>query len=1152
MPADARFCASCGHALVARPDERRVATVLFADLVGFTSLSEREDPEQVKNLVDGCFERLAADVTAFGGQVDKVLGDALIALFGAPIAHEDDAERAVRAALRMRDHLAELEREGAGELRLRIGINTGEVLTGALRAGGDYTAMGDVMNTASRLQSMAAPGQVVVGPSTYAAAQRGVRYEPLGSVTVKGRAEPVDAWIAVEATAPPGVRDERAQATLVGRDDELAVLQVALRTAIARRRAHLVVVVGEAGMGKTRLASELGREAACRYDTEVLTGHCIPYGETNVWWPIGAMVAGACAVDPTCPSDTARESTRQCVQETLGLVDGDPEVNRVAEGLLALMGQAAHGSDVDPTRAREDALRAALTFLAGRAARRPLVLVLSDLHWADDQLLDFLPRLLAHLAGLPVVLLTTMRADETDLFTLPTGKHNAIHLNLDPLEPEHTDALLRELLPDATPGLLAVLRERSGGNPYYVEELVAMVGDGADGADAAALPATLRGIVAARLDRLDRDARTLLEDAAVVGVTGPLPLLRLLAGDRGGDPEAPLGRLAEQDILVLDGDEYSFRNELFRDVAYGTLTKAERARRHGALARLLAKDAEATGRIEETLDRLAYHFNLSAALMNVLGPVRGLPDDIVPGAIQFLRRAADRAALQDDWTTADRYLGHTFGLIPADDAQQQLDVRLARARARAELRETAAARRDLEAAIRLADDLSDDAGAATARTILGDVEYKEGALDASAVTLDDAIARWRALHEPRGLAEALRFRGMTDVFRGELDDAGPFIAEALEIYRSIEDRRGEAWALQNLAWIAFVRGRYEEAEARLDVSAAAFGELGDWGGVSWALGLLAWVRYTQGRIDEAERLADRTLKESHELGNRWASAIMRVLKANIDLWRGRALVAAAEAGEAREVFRELGDPWGELQALAPLVLAANVTGQSAEARALVDDAAVIAASVSDRGLGSLPAVLQVAISVQAGEADALARACTQLGDLTEETFVSDERRVLLGLARLQHGDIGESLEMLQSARRTLATKGASAAACAALVGALLAAGEVGEALSVCDEGDALAVTYADRYRLELGRAFALRRLGDTEAGDQALERAREIVDGTDAVLEQLVVRLAAAAAWAPEDRAREAAAEARVLADRHGYAPIGWERAFALMAGTPG
>src|SRR5215210_698856 len=207
VPAGARFCSSCGHALFAPADERRVVSMLFGDLVGFTTLSETADPEHLKNIVDRCFERLAADITSFGGRVDKIVGDAIVALFGAPVAHEDDPERAVRAALRMQRTLGDVTPSTAGaELRMRIGINTGEVLVGALRAGGDYTAMGDVVNTAQRLQTLAEPGQVVVGPATYAATREVIDYDSLGALQARGRDEPVPAWVATKPLLPPGYR----------------------------------------------------------------------------------------------------------------------------------------------------------------------------------------------------------------------------------------------------------------------------------------------------------------------------------------------------------------------------------------------------------------------------------------------------------------------------------------------------------------------------------------------------------------------------------------------------------------------------------------------------------------------------------------------------------------------------------------------------------------------------------------------------------------------------------------------------------------------------------------------------------------------------------------------------------------------------------
>src|SRR5690349_17924636 len=223
-PPGARFCPTCGQALAVRSDERRVVTVVFGDLVGFTAMSETRDPEQVKNIVDRAFERLVADVTSYGGQVDKIVGDALVALFGAPVAHEDDAERAVRAALQMQRTLEQLHVELDFPIQIRVGVNTGEVLVGALRAGGDYTAMGDVVNIASRLQTGARPGQVVVGPTTYSATQHCVGYEPLGHLTVRGRDEPVEAWAATGVLSPPGKRRHRTRTRLVGRDAEVALV----------------------------------------------------------------------------------------------------------------------------------------------------------------------------------------------------------------------------------------------------------------------------------------------------------------------------------------------------------------------------------------------------------------------------------------------------------------------------------------------------------------------------------------------------------------------------------------------------------------------------------------------------------------------------------------------------------------------------------------------------------------------------------------------------------------------------------------------------------------------------------------------------------------------------------------------------------------
>ncbi len=456
------------------------------------------------------------------------------------------------------------------------------------------------------------------------------------------------------------------------------------------------------------------------------------------------------------------------------------------------------------------------------------------------------------------------------------------------------------------------------------------------------------------------------------------------------------------------------------------------------------------------------------------------------------------------------------------------------------MRDCAGARQDLTRILATAEQLGDSRALAAAQTVLGDIQYKEGDLAASVKTLDDAVTRWRALDDPRGLGDALRFRGLTSLFGGAPDEATVFIGEALDIFRSIGHRRGEAWALQNLAWISFERGHSEEAEQRLDASAEAFGELGDWGGMSWALGLLAWVRFTQGRLDEAALLADRILREATELGNQWAAAIMRVLLANVAIWRGNPAEALEYATESRAVFQTLGDPWGELQSLGPAALALNAQLHATDARAAVDAAEDAAARIPDHVMRQIPTVLRMAVAIQNGDPEAyeLGSRLMELLTRMDERMLTDEQHTLWGLAQLQHGDVAAAIETLSATRETAVNRGPIAAADVALAAALVAGGRPEDTLAVCDEADDLVVTFVDRYRLDLARAFALHRTGDATGARTALARAAELVDSTGALLDQFVVRLARAALerQAPVDEQRS----------------IGWETAFALMAGTPG
>jgi class 3 adenylate cyclase/tetratricopeptide (TPR) repeat protein len=1158
-PDEARFCPSCGHTLITRPDERRIATVLFADLVGFTTFSESADPEHVKNLVDRCFERLVADVTAFGGQVDKIVGDAIVALFGAPLAHEDDAERAVRAALQMQRTLAGLRQELRVGAEVRVGVNTGEVLVGPLRAGGEYTAMGDVVNTASRLQAAARPGQVIVGPLTYEATRRVVRYEPLGSLVVKGREEPVDAWTAEEVVALPGQRPKRGRATLVGREPEMALLRRMFDTALNRQRAQLVLVFGEAGVGKSRLAVELAAMAFEECGATVMKGPCLPYGEANVWWPVAEAVRHTCGVELDDSTNDARGKVESTVARVTGRDVNDAQVERISDGLLYLLGRFGERADVDPVRARDEALWAIEAYLEALARERPLVLVLSDLHWGDEVVLELVDRLLAALRALPFVLFATARPDLEERWTPAPGRHNVAVLHLDPLDAEATAALVEEHLGgEAAPELVAELRDRSGGNPLFVEELAALIREsegtvdsyGARALRSADLPVTLRGLVAARLDALSAVERAVLEDCAVVGSSGPIDAVVGLGDAQSlAGAERALSVLADRDLVVVEDGEFVFKSELIREVAYGTLTKAERARRHAALGGWLADRSSGE---EEPIDPIAHHFGVAAELVRELGRVDGVPADLRSRAVTALEEAAARAEQVEAWPRAQRRYEQALAVLPDDESGDTTwRLRLARAQARVEQRDLTGTRDEIAKLLEAARAAGDRRAAARALSVLADCEQKEGNLIGSDATFEQALAEWRELGDEQAVANALRGRGMTLMFRGELDDAEAAITEALATFRDVGDRRGEAWALQNLAWSAFTRGRPEQAEERINQSAAAFAEIGDWGGLSWALGLLAWVRFNQGQLADAEQLATDVLRDGSESANRWATGMMSVLLANVALWTGRPAAAIERAQQARRLFQEIGDRWGEVQSIAPVARALGCLGRLDEAEAMHADVAAFTDELGDRGLVAIPAAVAGALANHIGDPERAQREYqTVIDALTdEESIATHETRVGVSRAMLQGGNVEGALAQLDAPRGDSDALLVASAGAEAMV--LAAAGQPERAVTLTGHANAVSVGgYLDHLEAWMARALACAQLGDDECAREACATALAIADATESPLDQALARLAHAhvldALHDPE--AGDVRTDARARLDRLGLPATGWETAFRLAA----
>jgi class 3 adenylate cyclase/tetratricopeptide (TPR) repeat protein len=1149
-----------------------VATVVFADLVGFTALSETRDPEQVKELVDGCFERLVQDITGFGGRVDKIIGDAILALFGAPIAHEDDAERAVRAALRMQQTIIEYAAEVGASIQARIGVNTGEVLVGALRAGGEYTAMGDVVNTAQRLETTADPGTVVVGAATHAATADTIEYRALGLIDARGREEPVEAWIAVEPLLPPGYRRRKLQTPFVGREAEMGVLSHAINACVSRHRAHMLLLLGEAGVGKSRLAEEVAEVARCDHGAVVFEGRCVPYGEANVWWPIAEALRQACVIPADAPIADADRLCSATVGRVLGQGERSPEVKRIVNGLLYLMGYEVSLRDIDPVRARAEASRSVLAFLEASARLQPVIVVLSDLHWADDLVLEMLDALLDRVSRSPAVLIATARPNLLDRHPVPAGRHNTVVVNLDPLDRDASTALLASLFEhDADDTTREALLERSGGNPFFLEELVAYVAT--EGSERAArstanvggsitgpltdLPDTLRGLVAARIDALAPAERVTLEDASVWGRSGPIEALEIMAQQMHSidDVVPALRRLVADEIMVVDGRRWQVRNDLVREVAYGMLTKGDRARRHNGIAHYLEHvEFDGNDANDRTVDVIAYHYAAAADLLKDLGTIEYVPADTIEQAVTWLHRAAVRAQVAQAMPVAARLFGQALSLVDPADVERRVELLLGRASAASELRRTDDALADVVEARSLAAGL-DPGAEARCLLVLGDIEQKRGELDSALATLADARRRFEADDDLKGVADAERLSGLTLLFAGRLDEAEDSIDHALSTNQALGDRRGEAWALQNLAWISYVKGRPSEAEERISASANTFAELADSGGLNWALGLLGFVKFHQGHLIEAGELAEQVLTEARERGDRWGEGMMLLLMAGVRQWSGAATAALVAAEDALATFRSIGDRFGEFQALAAVGRTSVSIGRIDEGlRALSDAWQDSGTSSEDEFVRSAAAGLAGA-AVQLGDARLALDTLDALDASRPHEGLSSighrDSLVARGLALLMVGDISEAKDVLDAASQPDADGTRSSYALSALALAAAAGGDRTEVDQLRAEVDAaLCSTYSDRATAGLAHLLCRSADGDRSAAADWDELV-ETVDATDDRVVRAIAALARARGLAALG-SPDAAAAADEAGDRLQQLDLraeGWQAIFDHVVG---
>jgi class 3 adenylate cyclase len=603
-PEIARFCLACGASLAEETphrEERRIVSVVFVDLVGFTSRSEQLDPEDVRAILTPYHGTVRDELESFGGVVEKFVGDAVMAVFGAPTAHGDDPERAVRAALSVRDAVTALNAERPElELSIRGAVNTGGavVTLSARPSHGEAMVAGDVVNTASRLQQHAPVGEIVVGAETYLATRAAIEYEPVEPVTAKGKAKPIAVWRALGATSALGERD-LSTTPFVGRDREVGLLDATWERVELERRPHLITVLGPPGVGKSRLTAEFTERIASR-GGRVVKGRCLPYRERSAYGPFAAQVKGLAGIFDSDDVELATGKLRTLVERLVG----KEEAEAIAGHLAILLGFETKTTAPD----RDSLFQSVRVFIEAGARDEPTAFVFEDIHWADPALLDLIELLAARLHDLPVLLLTLARPELLD--ARPAWGGGLLAYNALPLEPltgGDASQLALHLLGADTKA--AQVAEAAEGNPLFIEQLAAVMNE--SGAPAETLPSTIRGLVSARLDALPAEEREVLLDASIVGRIFWRGALERIARD----PDclgAVLAALERRDLVRRDavsrieGEvQWSFKHVLIRDVAYDLQPRARRREGHRHIAEFIE---ESTPEVGEAGAALARHW----------------------------------------------------------------------------------------------------------------------------------------------------------------------------------------------------------------------------------------------------------------------------------------------------------------------------------------------------------------------------------------------------------------------------------------------------------------------------------------------------------------------------------------------------------------
>jgi class 3 adenylate cyclase/tetratricopeptide (TPR) repeat protein len=918
---DARFCSGCGDPLLARrPERRKVATLLFCDVVGSTALTERVDPEAVREIMVRYFEQSRVVIERHGGTVEKFVGDAVMAVFGVPVAHEDDALRAVRAAWELQAEMAELNQELEArygcQIALRIGLNTGEVVAGDATAR-QSVVIGDAVNVAARLEQHAGPGETLLGETTYRLVRAAVEAEPVESLLAKGKSEPVPAHRLVALRNRSAAHGRRLDVPMVGREAELAVLQSIFDEAVAGRSCRLLAVTGEPGVGKSRLAAEL--LAAVAAEATVLGGRCLSYGQGITYWPLREVLEQAAGIQEA-------DSAEHAVAGLLELFAGEERGRDAALALAQAVGLAAGTASAD------DIAWAARRLFETLARGRPLVVRLDDLHWAEPAFLELLERAASLSSGVPILLLCLARPELLD------ERPEWEALRLEPLADHEAGRLVETLLGGSplSPEARRRVIESADGNPLFVEELLAMLLEDPD----LAAPPTLDALLGARLDRLPEDERGAAERGAVEGQIFHRGAVRELA-ERPDSVDAALAGLEVKELIrpaessVLDDLAFGFRHLLIRDAAYRAVPKRLRSTLHERYARWLERIVGA--RSVEYAELLGYHVEQAYRYRAELGPVDDAGRALGAEAAGWLCSAANRAFVRGDMRAAANLLGRSAALLEGDTyARVELLPELARAlRYSGDVAAAEGVLREANAGVAPLADRRLEARIAVESAFLT-LYTDPGAGAADVIRTAEAASRVFTEHDDElGLAKAWSLVGFANwhLCRGAAMEEA--FERALSHLRQSGDLRERWWVLSQLLDCAVFGPTPPEPGIQRCTDLLALGE-----GVPslemTAAAAIASLEAMRGNFPAARELVGRSRAIAEELGlAQWLAALAN-FAGPLELLAGDLSAAEHELRRGYEALEVLGESGVRSTTAAFLARALALQGRLDEAERIAE------------------------------------------------------------------------------------------------------------------------------------------------------------------------------------------------------------------------